>query len=171
MDIHKSVPKGFTTYTIDDLGMRMFSSHLALYYALTAASEDYPRCLREWARYVSETVLSFSGVSPCSYFRRLDENWTPELIQSLQERHPALKDVQNLEAFKRRWLYMCQYMEVAYSRVWLSLKCWTMTRPVRIRIQVSAFADVKERGVDVLLYDARVKLNNRLPRRSRYLAL
>ena len=72
VDIHKSVPKGFTTYTIDDLGMRMFSSHLALYYALTAAPEDYPRCLREWARYVSETVLSFSGVSLFSFFRRSD---------------------------------------------------------------------------------------------------
>ncbi|KAK7684541.1 hypothetical protein QCA50_012488 [Cerrena zonata] len=92
VDIHKSVPKRFTTYSIDDLGMH------------------YPRCLREWGR-------------------RLDESWTPELIQSLQERHPALKDELKLGMFKRRWEYMFQYMEVAYSRVWLSLKCWTMTRP------------------------------------------
>ncbi|KAK0230322.1 S-adenosyl-L-methionine-dependent methyltransferase [Armillaria fumosa] len=58
----------------------------------------YCRCLREWAR-------------------RLEENWTPELISSLQERYPAFSDTHALNAYKRRWLYMFIYMEVVYSRV------------------------------------------------------
>lgn len=70
----------------------------------------YPRCLREWGR-------------------RLEENWSPLLIESLQERHPNLKDPHLLAVFKRRWTYMFEYMEVAYSRAWLSLHFWTFVRP------------------------------------------
>ncbi|KAJ7705764.1 S-adenosyl-L-methionine-dependent methyltransferase [Mycena olivaceomarginata] len=70
----------------------------------------YPRCLREWSR-------------------RLDENWTPDLIGSLQQRYPELKDPYKLEMFRRKWHYMFVYMEVAYSRVWLGCVCWTLTRP------------------------------------------
>ncbi|KAJ7431778.1 S-adenosyl-L-methionine-dependent methyltransferase [Mycena galericulata] len=70
----------------------------------------YPRCLREWGR-------------------RLDENWTTDLIESLQHRYPELKDPYKLEMFRRKWHYMFVYMEVAYSRVWLSCVCWTLTRP------------------------------------------
>ncbi|KAJ7116068.1 S-adenosyl-L-methionine-dependent methyltransferase [Mycena epipterygia] len=70
----------------------------------------YPRCLREWGR-------------------RLHENWTPNLIESLQDRYPELKDPHKLEMFRRKWHYMFIYMEVAYSRVWLSCFCWTFARP------------------------------------------
>ncbi|KAJ7931579.1 S-adenosyl-L-methionine-dependent methyltransferase [Mycena leptocephala] len=70
----------------------------------------YPRCLREWGR-------------------RLNENWTLDLIESLQQRYPELKDPYRLEMFRRKWHYMFLYMEVAYSRVWLSCFCWTFARP------------------------------------------
>ncbi|KAJ7589045.1 S-adenosyl-L-methionine-dependent methyltransferase [Mycena floridula] len=70
----------------------------------------YPRCLREWSR-------------------RLEKSWDEELVQSLQDRYPALKDEHNLKIYKTRWTYMFTYMEVAYSRVWLSLNCWTFVRP------------------------------------------
>ncbi|KAJ7170502.1 S-adenosyl-L-methionine-dependent methyltransferase [Mycena crocata] len=70
----------------------------------------YPRCLREWGR-------------------RLHENWTADLIDSLQRRYPELKDPYKLEMFRRKWFYMFTYMEVAYSRVWLSCFCWTLARP------------------------------------------
>ncbi|KAI1790039.1 S-adenosyl-L-methionine-dependent methyltransferase [Ganoderma leucocontextum] len=72
----------------------------------------YPRCLREWRR-------------------RLDENWSETLLHSLQNRYPALKDEKMLSVFRRRWEYMYVYMEVAYSRVWLSLPIWTFVRPGR----------------------------------------
>ncbi|KAJ7690076.1 S-adenosyl-L-methionine-dependent methyltransferase [Mycena rosella] len=74
----------------------------------------YPRCLREWGR-------------------RLEENWNPDLIESLQQRYPELKDPYKLEMFRRKWHYMFVYMEVAYSRVWLSCVCWTLARPVRFK--------------------------------------
>ncbi|KAK7046918.1 cyclopropane fatty acid synthase [Favolaschia claudopus] len=69
----------------------------------------YPRCLREWGR-------------------RLEENWTSDLIESLQKRYPELKDPYKLEMFRRKWHYMFLYMETAYSRVWLSCVCWTLAR-------------------------------------------
>ncbi|KAJ6563811.1 Mycolic acid cyclopropane synthetase-domain-containing protein [Mycena capillaripes] len=62
----------------------------------------YPRCLREWGR-------------------RLDENWNFDLIDS---EHPYM-----LEMFRRKWHYMFLYMEVVYSRVWLTCVCWTLARP------------------------------------------
>ncbi|KAJ7748803.1 S-adenosyl-L-methionine-dependent methyltransferase [Mycena maculata] len=70
----------------------------------------YPRCLREWGR-------------------RLDENWNSDLIDSLQQRYPELKDAYMLEMFRRKWHYMFLYMEVVYSRVWLTCVCWTLARP------------------------------------------
>ncbi|KAJ6609041.1 cyclopropane fatty acid synthase [Mycena sp. CBHHK59/15] len=69
-----------------------------------------PALLREWGR-------------------RLDENWTADLIDSLQQRYPELKDPYKLEMFRRKWHYMFVYMEVAYSRVMLSCVCWTLVRP------------------------------------------
>ncbi|KAJ7072954.1 S-adenosyl-L-methionine-dependent methyltransferase [Mycena amicta] len=70
----------------------------------------YPRCLREWGR-------------------RLDENWTPELVASLQLRYPELEDPHHLEMFRRKWHYMYVYMEVAFSRAWLGCVTWTFARP------------------------------------------
>ncbi|KAL1949852.1 hypothetical protein VTO73DRAFT_8733 [Trametes versicolor] len=70
----------------------------------------YPRCLREWGR-------------------RLEENWSPKLVASLQERYPSLKEEHNMDILRRRWRYMYLYMEVAYSRAWLSLGTWTFVRP------------------------------------------
>ncbi|KAJ7737862.1 Mycolic acid cyclopropane synthase, partial [Mycena maculata] len=51
----------------------------------------YPRCLREWER-------------------RLEESWKPDLIESLQQRYPELKDPYKLEMFRRKWHYMFVYM-------------------------------------------------------------
>lgn len=35
-----------------------------------------------------------------------------------------------MDILRRRWRYMYLYMEVAYSRAWLSLGTWTFVRPV-----------------------------------------
>ncbi|KAK0190505.1 S-adenosyl-L-methionine-dependent methyltransferase [Armillaria mellea] len=78
----------------------------------------YCRCLREWTR-------------------RLEENWTPDLIRSLQQRYPEFLDTHSLNVYKRRWLYMFVYMEVAYSRVWLTLHYWTFVRPGYSAIECS----------------------------------
>ncbi|KAF7330931.1 hypothetical protein MVEN_02432900 [Mycena venus] len=90
-----------------------FSSVLINRFSLESIEDfgmHYPRCLREWSR-------------------RLEQHWDTALVASLQERYPGLKDHHNLTIYKRRWTYMLCYMEVAYSRVWLTLNCWTFVRP------------------------------------------
>jgi len=62
-------------------------------------------------------------------YSRLNENWTPELIASLQLRYPELEDAHRLEMFRRKWHYMYVYMEVAFSRAWLGCITWTFARP------------------------------------------
>ncbi|KZS91158.1 cyclopropane fatty acid synthase [Sistotremastrum niveocremeum HHB9708] len=74
-------------------------------------SPHYPRGLREWGR-------------------RFEENWDEKLVRSLEERYPELKQKENMEIFRRKWRYMFLYMEIAYSRWWLGLTCWTLTRHV-----------------------------------------
>ncbi|KAM5530937.1 hypothetical protein V8D89_015382 [Ganoderma adspersum] len=78
----------------------------------------YPRTLREWGR-------------------RLDRNFTGEVVEELRERYPQLRDEKALEAFKRKWHYMFVYAEVGYARAYTALNCWTFTRPVRrtLRLQ------------------------------------
>ncbi|KAJ7680652.1 S-adenosyl-L-methionine-dependent methyltransferase [Mycena polygramma] len=73
--------------------------------------QHYPRCLREWGR-------------------RFEENWNEKLDLSLTERYPELKSPAEMAMFRRKWAYMFIYMEVAYSRWWLGLTCWTLKRPV-----------------------------------------
>ncbi|KAJ6620569.1 S-adenosyl-L-methionine-dependent methyltransferase [Mycena sp. CBHHK59/15] len=75
-------------------------------------SLHYPRCLREWGR-------------------RFEENWTEKLEATMIERYPELKNSTNMAMFRRKWRYMFMYMEVAYSRWWLGLTCWTLKRPGR----------------------------------------
>ncbi|KAJ6468284.1 S-adenosyl-L-methionine-dependent methyltransferase [Mycena sanguinolenta] len=75
-------------------------------------SHNYPRCLREWGR-------------------RFEENWSEKLEFSMTERYPELKNPANMAMFRRKWVYMFAYMEVAYSRWWLGLTCWTLKRPGR----------------------------------------
>ncbi|KAJ7822182.1 S-adenosyl-L-methionine-dependent methyltransferase [Mycena olivaceomarginata] len=72
----------------------------------------YPRCLREWGR-------------------RFEANWTEELGATMMARYPELKDPESMEMFRRKWAYMFSYMEVAYSRWWLGLTCWSVKRPGR----------------------------------------
>ncbi|KAJ7729248.1 hypothetical protein DFH07DRAFT_184618 [Mycena maculata] len=72
----------------------------------------YPRCLREWGR-------------------RFGENWTEELSAKIIARYPELKRPENMAMFRRKWAYMFSYMEVAYSRWWIGLTCWTLKRPGR----------------------------------------
>ncbi|KIP05276.1 hypothetical protein PHLGIDRAFT_129001 [Phlebiopsis gigantea 11061_1 CR5-6] len=71
----------------------------------------YPRCLREW-------------------HRRFEENWDLQIKPAVQSRYPELADEHKLEVFRRRWTYMYVYMDVAYSRAWLSCHTWTFVRPV-----------------------------------------
>ncbi|EMD41292.1 hypothetical protein CERSUDRAFT_78947 [Gelatoporia subvermispora B] len=73
----------------------------------------YPRTLREWGR-------------------RLENNWKGELIVHLQEKYPELGKKENLEAFKRKWMYMFAYAEVGYARAYTSLNCWAWTRPENV---------------------------------------
>lgn len=62
--------------------------------------------------------------------RRMDENWSPELTQSLIDRYPELSSRGNIENFKRKWRYMFMYMEVGYAHQWVSMLIWTFVRPV-----------------------------------------
>ncbi|EIN09175.1 cyclopropane fatty acid synthase [Punctularia strigosozonata HHB-11173 SS5] len=69
----------------------------------------YCRTLREWGR-------------------RLEKNFNGEVIQELRERYPQLQTEHDIEAFKRKWMYMFVYAEVGYARAYTSLYCWTFTR-------------------------------------------
>lgn len=71
----------------------------------------YPRTLREWGR-------------------RLERNWTPELISQIQAEQPQLRDGEALAAFKRKWEYTFAYAEVGFARAYTSCHCWTFVRPV-----------------------------------------
>ncbi|TFK85296.1 S-adenosyl-L-methionine-dependent methyltransferase [Polyporus arcularius HHB13444] len=73
----------------------------------------YPRALREWGR-------------------RLEKNFTPELAKELQERFPLFRNPKELEAFRRKWLYMFAYAEVGFARGYTTLPCWTFTRPENV---------------------------------------
>ncbi|KAI0341264.1 cyclopropane fatty acid synthase [Trametopsis cervina] len=70
----------------------------------------YPRTLREWSR---RFQASFKG----------------KLVDNLKRKFPELNNPQNLEAFRRKWLYMFVYAEVGYARAYTSLNCWTFARP------------------------------------------
>lgn len=74
----------------------------------------YSRTLREWGR-------------------RLERNWTPELIIQIQEEQPQLRDKAALAAFKRKWEYTFAYAEVGFARAYTSCHCWTFVRPVSHR--------------------------------------
>ena len=104
------------------------------------------------------TRMAFFDISSYS-IRRLDENWTPALIRSLQTRHPTLKDHDKLMMFKRKWQYMYVYMEVAYSRVWLGVTAWTMYRPV----SCSVLPKVTSNLTLFVFYLRRVKLRFPVP--------
>lgn len=99
-------------------------------YSDPSGFSDYPRCLREWGRCVAIFTLEISFLTLHLTRRRLEENWSPKLVASLQERYPSLKEEHNMDILRRRWRYMYLYMEVAYSRAWLSLGTWTFVRPV-----------------------------------------
>ncbi|KAF9228329.1 putative cyclopropane fatty acid synthase [Gyrodon lividus] len=73
----------------------------------------YARTLREWSR-------------------RFQENFHGSLVEHMQERYPALKDARNLEAFKRKWLYIFIYAEVGYARAYTLLHHFTYTRPENV---------------------------------------
>ena len=62
---------------------------------------------------------------------RLEKNFTPELAKELQDRFPLFREPKELEAFRRKWLYMFAYAEVGFARGYTTLPCWTFTRPVR----------------------------------------
>ncbi|KAJ7774448.1 S-adenosyl-L-methionine-dependent methyltransferase [Mycena olivaceomarginata] len=65
------------------------------------------------------------------FSRRFEANWTEELGATMMARYPELKDPESMEMFRRKWAYMFSYMEVAYSRWWLGLTCWSVKRPGR----------------------------------------
>lgn len=93
-------------------------------------SVDYPRCLREWGRSVNS--FTHGSALHSRFSRRFEANWTEELGATMMARYPELKDPESMEMFRRKWAYMFSYMEVAYSRWWLGLTCWSVKRPVWI---------------------------------------
>ncbi|EGO00140.1 hypothetical protein SERLA73DRAFT_52893 [Serpula lacrymans var. lacrymans S7.3] len=74
----------------------------------------YPRTLREWGR-------------------RLEKNFNSKVVEHMKERFPQLCDEKNLEAFRRKWMYMFTYAEAGYAKAYTSLNCWTLARPVSYR--------------------------------------
>ncbi|TCD61764.1 cfs1-like protein [Steccherinum ochraceum] len=78
----------------------------------------YPRTLREWDR-------------------RLEKNWTPALIATLQDRYPHLRSEDSLRAFKAKWHYIFVYAEVGFARAYSSLHCWTFARPENVAVVCS----------------------------------
>ncbi|KAJ7931059.1 S-adenosyl-L-methionine-dependent methyltransferase [Mycena leptocephala] len=92
-----------------------FETHLPRRFCVESVEDmgqHYPRCLREWGR-------------------QFEENWTEKLDITMAERFPELNNPANMAMFRRKWGYMFLYMEVAYSRWWLGLTCWTLKRPGR----------------------------------------
>ncbi|KAJ7611783.1 cyclopropane fatty acid synthase [Roridomyces roridus] len=73
----------------------------------------YPRTLREWGR-------------------RLEKNFTDEIVQNLQNTYPELQDPHKLAAFVKRWRYLFAYAEVGFARAYTSCMCWTFTRPENV---------------------------------------
>ncbi|KAJ6476038.1 S-adenosyl-L-methionine-dependent methyltransferase [Mycena vitilis] len=109
VDFAHYAPRRFCVESVEDMGQRTWNAVRVEIYGVTLAS-DYPRCLREWGR-------------------RFEENWNEKLDLSLTERYPELKSPAEMAMFRRKWAYMFIYMEVAYSRWWLGLTCWTLKRP------------------------------------------
>ncbi|KAI0033834.1 cyclopropane-fatty-acyl-phospholipid synthase [Vararia minispora EC-137] len=61
--------------------------------------------------------------------RRFEENFHGPVVEELRRRYPSLRADADLQAFKRKWMYMFVYAEVGYARAYTSLNCWTFTRP------------------------------------------
>ncbi|KAJ7092707.1 cyclopropane-fatty-acyl-phospholipid synthase [Mycena epipterygia] len=70
----------------------------------------YPRTLREWGR-------------------RFDKNLNDEVLKDLKEKYPVLQDENNMKAFIRKWQYLFVYAEVGFARGYVTVPCWTFTRP------------------------------------------
>ncbi|KAJ7485687.1 cyclopropane fatty acid synthase [Mycena latifolia] len=69
----------------------------------------YCRTLREWGR-------------------RFQRNFRGEVVEHMQKEYPFLRDPQNLEMFKKKWLYQFVYAEVGYARAYTSLHQFVFTR-------------------------------------------
>lgn len=75
-------------------------------------SIDYPRTLREWGR-------------------RLEANVRQDLIV---RDYPALKDVHEYEAFKRKWQYLFAYAGAGFAKGYITCHMLTFTRPVSTKL-------------------------------------
>lgn len=128
--IQSAIPGKLVLESIEDHGIRRCPISLSVRRSDDSVP-DYPRTLREWARYIyshSPEGLNLIQNAPC--YRRLNKNFIEGTVSKLQDQYPQLKDPHNLEAFKRKWLYMFAYAEDGYARAYTSLNCWTFTRPV-----------------------------------------
>jgi len=67
----------------------------------------YPRTLREWGR-------------------RLEENVRQDM---LVKDYPALKDIHEYEAFKRKWQYLFAYAGAGFAKGYITCHMLTFTRP------------------------------------------
>ncbi|RDX51315.1 cyclopropane fatty acid synthase [Lentinus brumalis] len=122
----------YTDYQADDFARHYHwpNSHLPSATSLAVAVQDavpgafvlhniedhgphYPRTLREWGR-------------------RFEKNFTGEVVEELQQKHPQLRDEKALEAFRRKWRYLFIYAEVGFARAYATLNCWTFTRPENV---------------------------------------
>ena len=66
------------------------------------------------------------------WFRRFQETWGPDVIQSLIKCQPSLADDDNLAIFKRKWEYMYIYAEIGFARGYLGLHHFTFVRQVNL---------------------------------------
>ncbi|GBE86996.1 Tuberculostearic acid methyltransferase UfaA1 [Sparassis crispa] len=73
-------------------------------------AQHYPRTLREWER-------------------RFERNFRDKVISSLVVQHPELVDPRNLEAFRRKWIYMFEYAAAGFARGYTALNFWAFARP------------------------------------------
>ena len=83
------------------------SIHASLHRAHTSIS-DYPRTLREWGR-------------------RLEANLTQDLIA---KDYPALSDIHEYAAFKRKWEYLFVYAGSGFAKGYITCHMLTFIRQV-----------------------------------------
>ncbi|KAJ7292694.1 Mycolic acid cyclopropane synthase [Mycena rebaudengoi] len=74
----------------------------------------YPRTLREWSR-------------------RFQENFDPHIMPGLKTRHPDLKD-EDIEIFRRKWIYYFAYSEAGFALNNLSDSMVTVTREANLNL-------------------------------------
>lgn len=90
------------------LRVSIISPSIWIWLNLVSCILDYPRTLREWGR-------------------RLEANVRQDMIV---KDYPALKDIHEYEAFKRKWQYLFAYAGAGFAKGYITCHLLTFTRPV-----------------------------------------